>query len=509
MDRLVANCRPTYVGPALWFRQRLVAVALLVALSDFLFYEAPAAGLPVALFLVLLFAAAATFNRLRSPGNWRMAAAALLSAAIAALIADADPLSVPLAIVLSTVSVVVLVHGPIGWGAMTRSLALLPLTGWLRFAGDFLLIRRARIRRGRVNVDISGWIVPVSLSLFFVVVFLIANPVIDHWASLLTPDHLTFFDGWRLIFWGAMALVVWPFLHLVRRRRAVTPFGLPALNGAWSSFLGDVAIQRSLVSFNLLFALQTLTDLGYLWGGMDLPEGMSHAEYAHRGAYPLMAAAMVAATFVLMALRGSSDGEHQRSLKPLLLAFVGQGLLLVVSSMLRLDLYVEAYSLTLWRVAAFVWMGLVAFGFLTIFIRILSRRSTRWLVNVNIGAAFLALWVCCFVDFAGLVTGFNIAHSREATGQGPALDFAYIARTFGVRAIPALDARRDLLAGRGTGLLVDVDGVSVNLSFDDWRDRTAADMLATDLGWRTWSFADWRLKRYLSEAPQWAVHEPR
>lgn len=510
MDLLAANCRHVYPGPTPWLRQRLAALALLVAIADFLFYQAPAAGLPLSLFVVSLFAAAATFNRVRSSGNWRLVATALLSAAVAALIADADRLSVPLAIALSTVSVVLLVHGAVGWVAAARMTALLPVTGWLRLAGDLILIRRAMIRRGRLHFDIFGWIVPVGLSLFFLVVFLVANPVIDHWVGLLAPDHLMLADGQRIVFWVAIALIVWPFLHLVRSRRAATiPSVLPTAIGAWSIFFGDIAIRRSLVSFNLLFALQTFTDLGFLWGGMDLPEGMSHAEYAHRGAYPLMAATMVAAAFVLVALRGNSAERRLGALKTLLLVFVGQGLLLVVSSMLRLDLYVEAYSLTLWRVAAFVWMGLVAFGFLTILIRILGRQSARWLVNVNAGAVLLALWACCFADFAGLVTGFNVAHSRQITGQGPDLDFGYIARTFGARAIPALDTNRDLLSGRSTGLVVNVDDVWVNMSFDRWRDQTAAQMLATDEGWRTWSFADWRLRRYLSEAPRWATPEPR
>ena len=34
----------------------------------------------------------------------------------------------------------------------------------------------------------------------------------------------------------------------------------------------------------------------------------------------------------------------------------------MISSILRLDLYVGIYSLTYWRVAAFIWMGLVAVG---------------------------------------------------------------------------------------------------------------------------------------------------
>ena len=62
-------------------------------------------------------------------------------------------------------------------------------------------------------------------------------------------------------------------------------------------------MSRSLILFNALFALQTGLDLAYLWGGANLPDGMSHAEYAHRGAYPLIATALLAAGFVLIAMR--------------------------------------------------------------------------------------------------------------------------------------------------------------------------------------------------------------
>lgn len=510
MNLLLADRRPAYVGPLLWFKQRSVALVLLVAIADLLFYDVPAAGLPIALFLVTLLAAAAAFNRLRSSGPPRLVAIALVVAAVAALAMDADPLSVPLAIGLCASGIVLLVHGAAGWPTVAATAILMPLGGWLRLAADLLLIRRAMCRRGRLRFDILGWIVPVGLSLFFLAVFLIANPVIERWVGLLRPDRLMLVDGPRFLSWLTMALLVWPILHLVRSRRTLTmPITLPAASGSWSSFLGEVAVRRSLVSFNLLFALQTLTDVGYLWGGAALPEGMTHAEYAHRGAYPLMAAAMVAAAFVLVALRRDSERQRPPALKPLLLVFVGQGLALVASSMLRLDLYVEAYSLTLWRVAAFIWMGLVAFGFVTILIRIVSGRSTRWLLNVNASAALVTLWVCCFADFAGLVTAFNIAHSREATGQGPQLDLTYITHTFGARAIPALDGRRDLLAGQGKHWITRIDGVWISVSLDDWRDRAATEALAVEENWRTWSFADWRLRRYLSEAPQWIASQPR
>ena len=123
---------------------------------------------------------------------------------------------------------------------------------------------------------------------------------------------------------------------------------------------GVRAISRSLILFNTLFALQSTLDLAYLWGGASLPDGMSHAEYAHRGAYPLIVTALLAAGFVLIAMRPGGPAEHSRLIRPLVLVWTAQNILLVVSSIFRLDLYVAAYSLTYLRLAAFIWMVLVA-----------------------------------------------------------------------------------------------------------------------------------------------------
>ena len=138
--------------------------------------------------------------------------------------------------------------------------------------------------------------------------------------------------------------------------------------------LGVQAMSRSLILFNALFALQSGLDLVYLWGGATLPDGMSHAEYAHRGAYPLIVTALLAAGFVLIAMRPGGPAEQSRLIRPLVLAWIGQNVLLVISSIFRLDLYVAAFSLTYLRLAAFIWMGLVAAGLLLILIQIMLRK---------------------------------------------------------------------------------------------------------------------------------------
>ena len=160
--------------------------------------------------------------------------------------------------------------------------------------------------------------------------------------------------------------------------------------------LGVQAMSRSLILFNALFALQSGLDLIYLWGGATLPDGMSHAEYAHRGAYPLIVTALLAAGFVLIAMRPGGPAEQSRLIRPLVLAWIGQNVLLVISSIFRLDLYVAAFSLTYLRLAAFIWMGLVAAGLLLILIQIMLRKPISWLVTANAATLVLALYGCCF-----------------------------------------------------------------------------------------------------------------
>ena len=333
-----------------------------------------------------------------------------------------------------------------------------------------------------------------------------ANPVLELGLMRLDPRDLLAGIAWgRGLFWGAAAALVWPVLRLGRTARLAPP----ASTRAAGSVLGLGTATRTLIACNGVFALQTATDLGYLWAGVGLPAGMTHAEYAHRGAYPLMVAAVVAAGLVLATLQGG-EAEKVPALRRLLVAFVGQGLMLVVSSILRLDLYVAAHSLTLWRLAALVWMGLVAFGFATILVRILAGRSNRWLRTINAVAAALVLLGWSFVDDVDLVARYDVAHCFEVTGSGPKLDLDYML-SLGPAVIPALDARRDVLADLVVPILRPdpVTGRIEDVTLAQWRDAMARKYLARDRSWRTWSFKDWRLDRYLATMPTWSATPDR
>jgi len=495
------------------FPQRLGIAAALVAAADFLLYDQPW-GLSFVIFVAITGLAVAAAHPAMLARRRLPLEGALLFAAIAPLAEDVTPLSasislIPLCLLALSISgrFDLLTSDPAGIGkALPAFLVAMPF----RLLHDLFRWRRVANRLGRKGLRIAAvavWIMPAVLGAVFLLLFGVANPVIDRWFSLLDIwALLERIEPIRVIFWGLVLAFVWAVLrprlpYVLRRlklifRQPVPPASAPSAEDrpVASANLGELvfgraAILRALILFNLMFAVETILDAAYLWGGVALPEGMSYAAYAHRGAYPLVVTALLAALFVLLALRPGSATSQDRVIRALVYIWVAQNILLVISSIFRLDLYVGIYALTYWRVAAFIWMGLVAMGLALIVVRIALGKSNRWLSSANLLALSATLYACCFVNFAALIANYNVEHSLEMTGQGVSLDTWYL-RELGPAAFPAIDA---FLAGRDTFGNEAFGYVARGRIADEERFRLGQQ------NWRAWTFRDWRLMRYLDE----------
>jgi hypothetical protein len=162
---------------------------------------------------------------------------------------------------------------------------------------------------------------------------------------------------------------------------------------------------------------------------------------------------------------------------------VAQNIMLVISSILRLDLYVQVYLLTTWRVAAFIWMLLVATGLVLIVARIALRRSNGWLIRLNLIAVMLTLYACSLTNFAAIIADYNVSHSREVTGKGIDVDMNYLFG-LGPHAVPGINKSPKTH-----------DYFTLVSRRDSLVDRFQLDTSS----WRAWGLRDWRLKQYLKE----------
>lgn len=471
--------------------KRIAALLVMVALSDFLVFDhAPGFNLfllSVSLTTLLLLAAPSRVRPLQAAtylGLLALAAVPLIEAPTlsGSIIAAFAVIFVALAVARlfpkqpSTIARVLL-----------RFLPVIPV----RLLRDFkrhIVRQSGRAIFGTAIGTLAGWVLPLGLGLIFLLLFRSANPLIEITLRKLDFNFLLqLLDIRRLGFWLVAAGFIWAMLRprLTRKRKLMRTKQVER-SGKFDQLLDHGTLVRSLLIFNLLFALQTGLDLTYLWGGADLPAGMSHAEYAHRGAYPLVATALLAAALVLIAMRSGGPGDHSPQIRALVVAWILQNVLLCLSSILRLDLYVEAYSLTGLRIAAGIWMGLVAVGLLFILLRIIFRRSNEWLISMNLAALVTVLYLSALYDFPGFIARFNVENSLQPRPSGASLDVSYLS-SLGPSAIPALDF---YLASAPDDICLQQQVVRV-------RNRLAHDFAARSRNWRSWSYRAERMNEYL------------
>jgi len=334
-----------------------------------------------------------------------------------------------------------------------------------------------RSRQGRIDwrVAVQTGAVPVGAGIAFLFLFASANPLLgEAIGGLLEIDWPTGDGVVRVAFWVLTACLTYPFVSPKWLRRAA-PLEMPVLTRPpiRGQFLTPRSVPISLVVFNAMFLAQTLSDIAVLSGGVTLPQGMTYAEYAHRGAYPLVLTALLAGLFTLIS---QPMIAKDKTLRLMVYAWLGQTLILVLTAAFRLGLYVQAYSLTYLRLAAFIWMGLVLIGLILILVQIAQARSIGWLVRAQGLSAAITLYACCFVNFGHVIVDYNL-NAGVPTAE---LDLAYLC-AIGEQAIPVMMDQGPVTDGVvcGTG------------------DRPAIQYDPIE-SWQEWGFRRWRLQLYLA-----------
>jgi hypothetical protein len=253
-----------------------------------------------------------------------------------------------------------------------------------------------------------------------------------------------------------------------------------------SLLFNEHSIFTALIMFNGLFLVQNLLDIAFLWSGAALPSNVgSYAEYAHRGAYPLIVTALLAALFVLKTQKPGAAAKRRKQIRALVYAWVGQNVFLVASSVIRLAGYIEEFSLTYLRVAALIWMGLVGTGLVLIVARIYFEKGSLWLVNANMATLYATLYLCCFVHFGSIIAEYNVRHCAEITGKGANLDIAYLTQDVGTEALPAL-----IWYGTQPGITINQTNTIGNLQ---------GQVKGALKDWRQWTLRNYRLGAYTAQ----------
>lgn len=468
----------------------------LTALADVLFYR-HAAGWTLGVYPLLL----ALVLACRARPHARRQADALLALALVPCVAltlrTGWLAAVTLTVLVSVLAVTARGGAPASALEWPACLGRLAWRGWGRVWADGNLVtkwrRRAKPASRQPGQLLRNWLAPLGMTLVFLLLFAAANPVLTLWLRRLADWLGDALEGWvsplRWVFWFVTVSAAWALLrHRPRPVAREEPHPAPE-----AARVPGLPLVRTLGLFNAVFLLQNSLDMRYLWLGADLPGGMTYAHYAHRGAYPLVATALLAAAFILRAFRPGRQDEP-RAAQALVHVWIAQNVFLTVSSAWRLWLYVGVYGLTRLRAAAAVWMALVAAGLVLAGVRIALRRSNDWLVHANLAALFVAVSAWSLTDIDGRIARFNVTHCRELGGPGVPIDLRYL-RVLGPAALPALD---ELVSRLGHTPV----RTQAELARRDARQRLNSRLE----DWRAWTLESHRLKGSGSPAARGPSH---
>ncbi|WP_236711178.1 DUF4173 domain-containing protein [Streptomyces sp. 150FB] len=334
------------------------------------------------------------------------------------------------------------------------------------------LRERAEGSRGRWMPVIRTVVVAAVLLIVFGALFASADAAFSDLIGELSPDVSVSDGPWRFLLFVLGLLAALTAAHTAaappRWDRATVKEGRPRARMEWA---------LPLIILNLLFAAFIAVQLAVLFGGYDkiLREtGLTYSEYARQGFWQLLWVTLLVILVVALARRWAPrDGARDRTLVRVVLGVLcALTLVVVVSTLRRMDLYVDAYGLTRLRVsvaAMEIWLGVVI-----VLILVAGAVGGRWLpraVAASAGAAVLAF---------GLLSPDALVAERnqqryEASGK---LDLVYL-QELSADAVPALDrlpepARSCALAGISRHL----GGAADPWYATSWSESRARDILA-------------------------------
>jgi hypothetical protein len=151
--------------------------------------------------------------------------------------------------------------------------------------------------------------------------------------------------------------------------------------------------------------------------------GLTFAEYARSGFFQLVAVAIVSfgALALLRPIVRSSADRHRRTLRSLAVVATACTLVMVVAAIVKLDLYADAFGLTMLRMYTSVfaaWLGVA----LVIGLCSLFRPDGEWVVAVVAFTALAGVFGMNLVHPERIVT----EHNLTATIDSPEFDIAYL-----------------------------------------------------------------------------------
>ncbi len=185
----------------------------------------------------------------------------------------------------------------------------------------------------------------------------------------------------------------------------------------------------------LLYLVFCLIQVVYLFlGNMQLPEGVTYAQYARRGFFQLL---YVCVLNLILVLAVKKFFRESRLLNVILFVISGCTLVMTASSAYRMLLYIGAYQLTFLRIFVLVALLVIALLMAGVMCVIVKPQFPLFRYGIVVVSVVYLAFSFSHVDY--FIAKYNLSQEDVAYSGRTAVDYAYI-DTLSTDAAPAIDA---------------------------------------------------------------------
>ena len=255
----------------------------------------------------------------------------------------------------------------------------------------------------------------------------------------------------------------------------------------------------SLVLLNgLLFAVNII-DIIYVWFDLASNKGVNLSEAVHEGTGLLIFSILLAMSVLLFFFNGNLNFyKRNKWLQYLSYAWIVQNCVLVVSVAIRDYYYITRFGLAYKRIGVLFFLLSVLAGLITIFIKILYKKTNYYLFRINAWVNMSLLVLATLVHWDETMASYNLKHANTTV-----VDWEFLLSLSG-RALPVIDKHIYLLdSGKQPGT---TDSTARQPNREGYRKLLAEkerEFLAEQeaYSWLSWNYSDKAVKDYLQQHP--------
>jgi hypothetical protein len=248
-----------------------------------------------------------------------------------------------------------------------------------------------------------------------------------------------------------------------------------------------------IVLVNLLILILNIIDISFVWFGFDSTRVDNLAYFVHEGTYYLIFSILLSMAILLYLFRGNLNFYSKNNLlKYGAFLWIVQNGIMAISLMLRNYYYIEYYyALSYKRIGVMIFILLTFTGLITMFIKILEKKTTYWLIKINSIAVFIIMMLMGSLNWDENIARFNLQNPDKES-----IDVEYLF-TLSDDVLPVLDEHKDLLTHNF--FFSERRKTYLNNGLQELKTRVH-NFLDRQNGytWLSWNYTDWKNKQYFT-----------